>query len=60
LSSSYQIRIATIGQDGRQSSYEESDTLVASPLRFDFSSAKVATLPDGQALSTQRHLFLII
>ena len=36
LSSSYQLRIATIGQDGRQSSYEVSDTLVASPLRFDF------------------------
>ena len=60
LSSSYQLRIATIGQDGRQSSYEESDTLVASPLRFDFSSATVATLPDGRTLSTQRLLFLII
>ncbi len=60
ISTSYKIRIATIGLDGRQSSYEESDTLVASPLRFDFSSAKVATLPDGRTVNSQRHLFLVI
>lgn len=60
ISTSYKIRVATIGLDDRQSSYEESDTLVASPLRFDFSSANVATLPDGRSLRTQRLLFLII
>lgn len=60
ISTSYKIRIATIGLDDRQSSYAESDTLVASPLRFDFSSANVAMLPDGRSLRTQRLLFLII
>ena len=60
ISTSYKIRVATIGLDDRQSSYEESDTLVASPLRFDFSSANVATLPDGRSLRTQRLLFLVI
>ena len=60
LSTSYRLRIATIGADGRQSSYVESDTLVASPLRFDFSSLRTVTLPSGQKIKSQRLLFLVI
>ena len=60
LTTSYKFRIATIGTDGRQSSFVESDTLVASPLRFDFSSLGTVTLPSGQKLKSQRLLFLII
>ncbi|MAA76771.1 MAG: hypothetical protein CML73_01890 [Rhodobiaceae bacterium] len=60
LTTSYKIRIATIGTDGKQSSFVESDTLVASPLRFDFSSLRSVTLPEGQKLKSQRLLFLII
>lgn len=59
LQSSYKIRIATISTEGRQSAYAEGSAVVASPLRFDFSSAPVAKLPDGRSLQTQRLLFLL-
>lgn len=60
IRSSYKIRIATIGADNRQSSFAEGAAVVASPLRFDFSSSNVARLPDGRGLKSQRLLFLLI
>lgn len=59
LKSAYQLRVATIGTDGRQSSYAVSSTFIASPLRFDFSSTRTAKLPDGRSLASQRLLFLL-
>lgn len=59
LESIYQIRIATITTDGRQSPYSDSASIVASPLRFDFSTATNVVLPDGTSTQTQRLLFLL-
>jgi len=58
--SSYRVRVATIGVDGRQSAYSQGATAIASPLRFDFSSAAFARLPSGVEVRSQRLLFLII
>lgn len=58
--SSYRVRVATIGVDGRQSAYSQGATAIASPLRFDFSSAATARLPGGAEVKSQRLLFLII
>jgi hypothetical protein len=57
--SSYQVRIATMGVDGRQSAWANSPTFIASPLRFDFSSSDTAKLPEGRVVNTQRLLFLL-
>jgi hypothetical protein len=57
--SSYQIRIATMSADGRQSAWTEGQSFVASPLRFDFSSSDTAKLPEGRVVNTQRLLFLL-
>lgn len=59
IASSYRIRIATIGTDGRESAWTESQTTIASPLRFDFSSARTAKLPEGRSVASQRLLFLL-
>ena len=57
--SSYQIRIATMSADGRQSAWVNGPSFVASPLRFDFSSSDTAKLPEGRVVNTQRLLFLL-
>lgn len=59
LESIYRIRIATITTDGRQSPYSEGASIVASPLRFDFSTATNVVLPNGTSTQTQRLLFLL-
>lgn len=59
LKSSYQIRIATIGVNRRQSPWAYSQVFIASPLRFDFTAADVVRLPDGQSKRNQRLLFLL-
>ena len=58
--SSYRVRVATIGPDGRQSAFSQGATAIASPLRFDFSSRAFARLPNGNLVQSQRLLFLII
>lgn len=58
--SSYRVRVATIGPDGRQSAFSQGATAIASPLRFDFSSQPQARLPDNTVVDSQRLLFLII
>ena len=60
ISSSYRVRVATIGPDGRQSAFSQGATAIASPLRFDFSTRAFARLPNGTLARTQRLLFLII
>jgi len=59
IASSYKLRVATVGTDGRQSAFVESAAFVASPLRFDFSSSENVKLPDGRAVASQRLLFLL-
>lgn len=59
ISSSYKLRVATVGTDGRQSAFSESAAFVASPLRFDFSTSENVKLPDGRAVASQRLLFLL-
>lgn len=59
ISSSYKLRVATIGTDSRQSAFVESAAFVASPLRFDFSTSENVKLPDGRAVASQRLLFLL-
>jgi len=59
IRTSYQIRIATIGVNRRQSPWSYSQRLVASPLRFDFTSPNDVRLPDGSSKLNQRLLFLL-
>jgi len=59
IASSYKLRVATVGTDGRQSAFAESAAFVASPLRFDFSTSENVKLPDGRAVASQRLLFLL-
>jgi len=59
IRSSYQIRIATIGINRRQSPWSYSQRYIASPLRFDFSTPNTVTLPDSQSKRNQRLLFLL-
>lgn len=59
IASSYKLRVATVGTDGRQSAFSESAAFVASPLRFDFSTSENVKLPDGRAVASQRLLFLL-
>lgn len=59
IRSSYQIRIATIGVNRRQSPWSYSQRFIASPLRFDFTSSNTVRLPDGSSKLNQRLLFLL-
>lgn len=59
LKSSYQIRIATIGVSGRRSGWAYSSRYIASPLRFDFTTAPTVRLPNGESKRNQRLLFLL-
>ena len=59
IRTSYQIRIATIGVNRRQSPWSYSQRFVASPLRFDFTSPNDVRLPDGSSKLNQRLLFLL-
>lgn len=59
IASSYKLRVATVGTDGRQSAFSESAAFVASPLRFDFSTSENVKLPDGRTVASQRLLFLL-
>lgn len=59
IRTSYRIRIATIGVNRRQSPWSYSQRYIASPLRFDFSTAKTVRLPDGQSKLNQRLLFVL-
>lgn len=59
IRTSYQIRIATIGVNRRQSPWSYSQRYIASPLRFDFSTPDTVRLPDGQSKLTQRLLFML-
>lgn len=55
----YQIRIATIGTDGRRSPYAYSQAAFSSPLVFDFTEPLNIKLADGRSVSNQRFLFLV-
>jgi hypothetical protein len=55
----YQIRIATIGTDGRRSPYAYSQTTFSSPLAFDFTEPLTVKLINGTDVPNQRYLFLV-
>jgi len=57
--SAYQIRIATIGINRERSAWSYSSRFIASPLRFDFTTQSIVTLPNGQSVQNQRLLFLL-
>jgi hypothetical protein len=59
IKSSYQIRIATIGLNGKRSGWSYSPRYIASPLRFDFSAVNSIRLPSGESKPNQRLLFLL-
>lgn len=59
IKTSYKIRIATIGVNRRQSPWAYSQRFVASPLRFDFTTATTVKIPDGRSVTNQRLLFLL-
>lgn len=59
IRTSYQIRIATIGVNRRQSPWSYSQRFIASPLRMDFTAANTVRLPDGSSKLNQRLLFLL-
>jgi len=59
IASSYQIRIATIGINRDRSPWVYSTRFISSPLRFDFTTNSVITLPDGRTVQNQRLLFLL-
>jgi hypothetical protein len=56
----YQIRIATIGTDGRRSPYAYSQTTFSSPLVFDFTEPLTVKLINGSDVPNQRYLFLVL
>jgi len=56
---SYRIRIATIGVNGKRSGWSYSPSYLASPLRFDFSAVDPVRLPNGETKPNQRLLFLM-
>lgn len=60
IKSSYQIRIATIGVSGRRSGWAYTQRYIASPLRFDFTTASTVRLPNGETKENQRLLFLLL
>jgi hypothetical protein len=55
----YQIRIATIGTDGRRSPYAYSEAAFPSPLAFDFTKPLTIKLINGSDVPNQRYLFLV-
>ena len=55
----YQIRIATIGTDGRRSPYAYSQAAFSSPLVFDFTEPLIIKLASGSEVPNQRFLFLV-
>lgn len=57
---SYQIRIATIGVNGRRSPYAYSTVTLASPLVFDFTASQSVRYSNGTVVPNQRFLFLIL
>lgn len=59
IRSSYRIRIATIGVNGRRSGWSYSSRYIASPLRFDFTAVDPVRLPNGETKPNQRLLFLM-
>ncbi len=59
IRSSYRIRIATIGLNGKRSGWSYSSRYVASPLRFDFAAVVPVRLPSGETKPNQRLLFLM-
>jgi hypothetical protein len=59
IRTSYQIRIATIGVNRRQSPWSYSQRFIASPLRMDFTTPNSVRLPDGSSKLNQRLLFLL-
>ena len=60
IKTSYKIRIATIGINGKRSGWSYSSRYIASPLRFDFSAVgDTVRLPSGENKPNQRLLFLM-
>lgn len=59
IASSYEIRIATIGMNGKRSRWVYSPRYIASPLRFDFTTTSTVRLPSGEDRPNQRLLFLL-
>lgn len=60
VNGTYQIRIATIGVNGRRSPYAYSTITLASPLVFDFTANQTVKYSNGTVVPNQRFLFLIL
>lgn len=56
----YQIRIATIGVNGRRSPFAYSTVVLSSPLAFNFTTAQAVRLVNGTEVPNQRFLFLVL
>ena len=56
----YQIRIATIGVNGRRSPFAYSTVVLSSPLAFNFTTAQTVRLANGTEVPNQRFLFLVL
>ena len=58
--SSYRLRIATIGINGKRSPFSISVTKVESPLVFDFTTSQTVRYSNGSTVPNQRFLFLVL
>ena len=56
----YQIRIATIGVNGRRSPFAYSTVVLSSPLVFNFTTSQAVRLVNGTEVPNQRFLFLVL
>lgn len=56
----YQIRIATIGVNGKRSPFAYSTVVLSSPLVFNFTTAQTVRLISGVQVPNQRLLFLVL
>lgn len=55
----YQIRVATIGTNGRRSPFSYSTVVLSSPLVFNFTTNQAVRLANGTEVPNQRFLFLV-
>jgi hypothetical protein len=59
-SSSYRLRVATIGINGKRSPFSVSIVELSSPLVFDFTASQTVRYSNGTVVPNQRFLFLVL
>ncbi len=57
---SYRLRIATIGINGKRSPFSISVATLSSPLVFDFTTSQTVRYSNGTLVPNQRFLFLVL